>query len=80
MNDTYPQGKERLQTPHLFHVPSGRRVDLGRFQLPPVYKGEWRVDTHPRFSPDRRWVCIDAPAGAAGRQLHLIDIREIVGS
>ncbi len=79
LNDTYPQAKERIQTPHLFHVKSGRRVDLGHFHLPQVYNGEWRVDTHPRFSPDGRFVCIDAPYENEGRQLHLIDISHIVG-
>ncbi len=78
LNDTYPQGKGRLQTPHLYHVATNRRIDLGRFHLPRVYSGEWRVDTHPRFSPDGRYVCIDAPHESAGRQLHLIDIGELV--
>jgi hypothetical protein len=78
LNDTYPKGKERLQTPHLYHVKSKRRIDLGHFHLPAIYKGEWRVDTHPRFSPDSRYVCIDAPDGKAGRQLHLIDIRGLL--
>ena len=74
LNDTYPKGKARLQTPHLYHVKSGRRIDLGDFHLPKIYTGEWRVDTHPRFSPDGRYVCIDAPHKDQGRQLHLIDI------
>ncbi len=74
LNDTYPRGSERLQTPHLFHVPSGRRIDLGHFPVPPEYRGEWRVDTHPRLSNDARFVCIDAPHADQGRQMHLIDI------
>ena len=78
LNDTYPQGPDRLQTPHIYHVASGRRIDLGRFHLPSVYTGEWRVDTHPRFSPDSRYVCIDAPHDDEGRQLHLIDVSGIV--
>ena len=53
-------------------------IDLGQFQLPPIYRGEWRVDTHPRFSRDGRLVCIDAPAKAMGRQLYLLDISDIV--
>ena len=73
LNDTYPKGSERLQTPHVYHVPTNRRIDLGHFHLPKIYAGEWRVDTHPRFSPDGRYVCIDAPHGNEGRQLHLID-------
>ncbi|MEA3368009.1 MAG: hypothetical protein U9R68_07845, partial [Planctomycetota bacterium] len=78
LNDTYPRGKERLQSPYLYHVPTRRRVPLGHFHLPPEYKGEWRCDTHPRSSPDGRRVCIDSPHTGQGRQLHLIDIAGIV--
>ena len=77
LNDTYPRGSKRVQTPHLFHVPTGRRIDLGDFHLPPLYKGEWRVDTHPRFSANGKLVCIDAPSPGEGRQLHLIDISDL---
>jgi len=80
LNDTYPQGADRLQTPHLYHIKTKKRYDLGQFRLPKVYTGEWRVDTHPRFSPDGRQVCIDAPVPGQGRQLHLIDISELVAS
>ena len=79
LNDTYPNGAARMQTPHLYEVSTGRRVDLGDFHLPPIYKGEWRVDTHPRLSPDGNHVCIDAPHEGEGRQLHLIDIRQVTG-
>lgn len=78
LNDTYPKGAERMQTPHLYHVESGKRIDLGKFHLPKEYTGEWRVDTHPRFSPNSQYVCIDSPHQNQGRQLHLIDISEIV--
>ncbi len=77
LNDTYPKGTERLQTPHLYHVASGRRIDLGHFHLPKLYTGEWRVDTHPRLSSDGRYVCIDAPHENQGRQMHLIDIGDL---
>jgi hypothetical protein len=79
LNDTYPKTKARMQTPHLYHVASGKRVDLESFHLPAVYKGEWRVDTHPRFSPNGKIVCIDAPVQGQGRQLHLIDISDVIG-
>ena len=78
LNDTYPKGSERIQTPHLYHIQTGKRIDLGHFHLPKVYSGEWRVDTHPRYSPEGKLVCIDAPADGLGRQLHLIDISQIV--
>lgn len=79
LSDTYPKGPERLQTPHLYHVATGRRIDLGHFPVAKEYTGEWRVDTHPRLSPDGKVVCIDAPDGSAGRQLFLIDIGQVVG-
>ena len=78
LNDTYPQGKERLQSPYLYNVKTGKQVWLGHFHLPPEYRGEWRCDTHPRFSPDGRKVVIDSPHTGEGRQLHLIDVSGIV--
>ena len=78
LNDTYPD-KDRNQTVFLYHVETGRRIELGKFHSPPEYTGEWRCDTHPRHSPDGKWVVIDSPHGEEGRQLHLIDIRGVVG-
>jgi hypothetical protein len=78
LNDTYPRGPRREQTPYLFHVPSGRRVDLGHFHSPPIYRGEWRCDLHPRASNDAMTVAIDSPHTGAGRQVHLIDVSDIV--
>lgn len=79
LNDTYPKTRARIQTPHLYEVASGARIDLAELHLPAVYTGEWRVDTHPRFSPNGMMVCVDAPVPGQGRQLHLIDISETVG-
>lgn len=59
-------------------MPAGKRVPLGHFPSPKEYAGEWRCDTHPRFSPDGKTVVVDSPH-TGGRQLHLIDIRKIVG-
>jgi hypothetical protein len=77
LNDSYPDG-DRMQEVYLFHVPSGKKVPLGKFHLPPEYRGEWRCDTHPRFSPDGTKVVIDCPVGEQGRQLVLMDISSIV--
>lgn len=78
LNDTYPD-RERKQHPYLYQIASGKRVALGHFRSPAQYSGEWRCDTHPRFSPDGRKVVIDSPHGGNGRQLYLIDISGIVG-
>ncbi len=77
LNDTYPDRKTRRQTVYLYHVPSDRRFDLGHFPSPPKYTGEWRCDTHPRSSHDGTQVAIDSPH-EGGRQVHLMDIREIL--
>ena len=75
LNDAYPD-KQRNQNPYLYQVATGRRVPLGYFHSPMEYKGEWRCDLHPRFSPDGRKVIIDSPH-AGGRQMYLIDISGI---
>ena len=77
LNDTYPNKKTHRQTVFLYHVPSGRRVDLGHFPSPVAYRGEWRCDTHPRSNEDGTMVTIDSPH-AGGRQVYLLDIRDIV--
>lgn len=78
LNDTYPDRARREQRVYLYHVKTGRRVPVGNFHTPPQYAGEWRCDTHPRFSPDGTKVTIDSPHGGDGRQIHLIDISSIV--
>jgi Tol biopolymer transport system component len=78
LNDTYPDA-QRNQHVYLYNVKGDRRVPLGAFYLPPEYRGEWRCDTHPRFSPDGRSVIIDSAHGGNGRQMYLIDISEIIG-
>ena len=77
LNDTYPD-KQRKQNVYLYNVDTRKKIPLGGFYLPPQYKGEWRCDTHPRFSPDGRSVIIDSPHGGNGRQMHLIDTSKIV--
>ena len=78
LSDTYPD-KQRKQSPYLYNVETGKRFPLGYFDSPPQYQGEWRCDTHPRFSPDGRKVVIDSPHGGNGRQMYLIDISHAVG-
>ncbi len=77
LNDTYPDGR-RLQHVYLYDVKTGRRVPLGHFHSPPEYAGQWRCDTHPRFSRDGQSVVIDSTHTGQGRQMFLIDIRRIV--
>jgi hypothetical protein len=75
LNDTYPD-KERMQHVYLYDTKTSKRIPLGSFLSPREYSGEWRCDTHPRFSRDGRMACIDSPHDG-GRQLHLIDLRSV---
>jgi hypothetical protein len=79
LNDTYPD-KERLQHPYLYHIPTNRRIPLGHFHSPPAYVGEWRCDTHPRYSPDGTKVVIDSTHEGLGRQMYLIDIGKLINT
>jgi hypothetical protein len=79
LNDTYPDKETRLITVFLYHVPTGKRVDLAKVYLPKEYKGEWRIDAHPRSSRDGKLVCIDSGCMGEGRQMIVMDISSIVG-
>ena len=70
LNDTYPD-KDRNQNVYLYEIATGKRKPLGSFRSPQEYTGEWRCDTHPRYSPDGGRVCIDS-AHAGGRQMYLL--------
>lgn len=78
LNDTYPQGKQRLQSPYLYHIPTNRRLPIGSFPAPPAYTGEWRCDTHPSPSRSGRQACFDS-AHAGGRQVYVADLSELIG-
>lgn len=80
LNDTYPQGDERLQELYLYHVPTSRKVSLGKFHEPKAYTGEWRCDLHPRSSQDGKFVIFDSTHGGDGRQMYMVDISSIVGN
>ncbi len=77
LNDTYPD-QNRIQHVYLYNVPTKKRIPIGDFYLPPDYRGEWRVDTHPRSSPDGTNVVIDCPNGDDGRHQILLDISAIL--
>ena len=77
LNDCYPD-ENRFQTVYLYNVATQDTVTLGKFYLPPESRGEWRVDTHPRYNREGTQVCIDGVVEGKGRQLFLIDIKDIV--
>ncbi len=80
LNDTYPDKQNRRQTVYVYDVEKGKKIILGEFYLAPEYKGEFRTDTHPRFSPSGRQVIIDCPVGDSGRQMVLMDISDVLSN
>ncbi|MBV7330117.1 hypothetical protein KFU94_18090 [Chloroflexi bacterium TSY] len=77
LNDTYAgQSDGRKQQLYIYHVPTGKRVELGAYHSPEEYDGEWRCDLHPRFSPNSNYITVDSPHGGNGRQIYLIDISD----
>lgn len=76
LNDTYPD-KQRLQHVYLFDTKTGRRSPVADLLSPKEYNGEWRCDTHPRFSRSGRLITVDSPHNG-GRQVWLADISRIV--
>lgn len=77
LNDTYPQGKQRLQTLMLYRPADNKRFDVGKFHLPAKLRGPFRVDLHPRWNRDGTQVCIDSAHEITTRQLYVIDVSHI---
>lgn len=77
LNDTYPDKDTRLQSVYVYDIEKHSKIDLGDFYLDPKYTGEWRTDTHPRFSPDGSKIIIDCPVGNSGRQLVMMEITNL---
>ena len=78
LNDTYPVGKERLQELYLFHIPTKRKVSLGKFHEPARFTGEWRCDLHPRCDQQGDRVFFDSTHEGDKRQMYMVDISRIV--
>ena len=51
LNDCYPQGGGRMQDLYLYHVPTGRRIDLGSFHAPPEFTGSCGATCTPAPTP-----------------------------
>lgn len=77
LNDTYPMGPERLQELYLYHVPTKRRVSLGKFHEPEKFYSEWRCDLHPRSDQQGNRVFFDS-THSGKRQMYMIDIKKII--
>lgn len=77
VNDHYPDA-DRMRTLYLYHLTTGRRIDIEKFYSPPVANDEWRCDLHPRLDRTGTQVVIDSTHTREGRQMYLLDIGELV--
>ncbi|MCU0474318.1 MAG: hypothetical protein MUC93_13310 [Bacteroidales bacterium] len=69
---------------YMYHIPAKKIVPLCKLAFKLGGKlyldnpGIFRVDLHPRFTPDGKKVCIDSTHEGFGRQIYLIDISKII--
>ena len=78
VTDEYPAGEPPQRRLMLFHEPSERLVELGRYHSPPPVGGNpCRCDLHPRWSRDGRSVTFDS-VHEGTRQVYSIDVSAIV--
>ncbi|MBU2904077.1 hypothetical protein KO529_04710 [Arenibacter algicola] len=73
LNDSYPNANREMEL-YLFNTTTEKKIVLGNFYLPVEYKGEWRVDMHPRQTRDGKKIIIDIVVGESGRQMVMLDI------
>jgi len=76
LNDTYPDS-DRLMHVYVYDTLKERLIPLANVLLPPEYTGEWRIDAHPRYSPDGQSVVIDAAFEGKGRQMYVLDVGDL---
>jgi len=69
---------------YMYHLLTKKFVPLGKLAYKlggKLYTGNpgiFRIDLHPRFSPDGNFVSIDSSHEGFGRQIYLIDISKII--
>jgi len=82
LTDTY--NLDGYQYLYMYHLPSKTFVLLGKFEfrlngeLHRKNAGTFRVDLHPRFSPDGKMVSFDSTHEGVGRQIYIVDVSHIV--
>lgn len=71
---------------YMYHLPTKKLIPLAKlethFQRKLALKkaGYFRIDLHPRFSPDGKKISIDSSHEGLGRQIYVLDISHIVSN
>lgn len=78
LTDDYPD-KARFSRVYLYDLEKKEQHILGAFYQPLKYQGEKRIDLHPKWSKDGRYISIDS--GHNGRRsFYIIDVNNVMGS
>jgi Tol biopolymer transport system component len=75
LTDTYPN-RSRMQSLLLFDTYEKEIHNLGSFLSPLKFKGEYRCDLHPRWSPDGSQISIDS-SHSGNRKNYIINVEGI---
>ena len=59
LTDSYPD-KARQQHLLLYEIATGNLIEIASFLAPLKYSAKERCDLHPRWSPDGKWISVDA--------------------
>ena len=70
-----PLKQDGMREVLVFDEQTEQVIGLGRFHVPPRYRGSVRFDLHPRWSHDGNLVCIDS-VHQGSRQMYVLDVSE----
>ncbi len=77
LSDTYPLGEERLAELFLFNIQENRKISLGKFHHPDIYRKVVRCDLHPRMSHRGNIISFDSVHEGV-RQIYMVDVSEMI--
>ena len=69
---------------YMYHLPTKKIIPLAKLEThfkrkqTPKNVSYFRIDLHPRFSPDGKKISIDSSHEGLGRQIYLLDISHII--
>ena len=70
-----PLKQDGMREVLVFDEQTEQVIGLGRFHVPPRYRGSVRCDLHPRWNHDGNLVCIDS-VHQGSRQMYVLDVSE----
>lgn len=76
LTDDYPD-KAKFSRLYLYNIKNRKKYIIGEFYQPLKYLGEKRIDLHPKWSMDGKFVSIDSGHNGK-RSLYIIDISRLL--